>query len=449
VAPLSFLLYRALGALALGPALALPVVRGRFGTRWPDRLGYTLTGGGNPLWLHGASVGEAGSALAILQSLRDLGFTGPALLTSGTPAGLAALTARLKACPALGRAQIAAPPLDFLGAPGRFLDRVAPRALIVIETEIWPELFLQSSLRSTPVLMLSARLSQRSHDRLTKFRGFIAQTLAIPALVATIGETDLRLLTDLGLDPQKAAAIGSPKFDALIAQAQATLDRGGPGQSPPGGPPLILAGSTHPGEEELILRAVGSLPAPGPALAMAPRHLTRIPDIVRLIESMGHRPSLFSATGALRPPQGAPPNTVTLVDKMGLLASLYRECDLALVGGSFVPGSGHNPLEPAAAGKPIIFGPNMSSFKDEAAELEALGAAVSAPKAFLPQAISAFLSNPAKAQASGLSGLRYLSEKKPVAPILARLALKFLSGPAPDGPQKALAYLRGQAQARP
>jgi 3-deoxy-D-manno-octulosonic-acid transferase len=367
----------------------------------------------------------------VFDALRDQGFKGPVLLTAGTPAGLNTLETKTKQSRAQN-CQIAAPPLDFLGAPGRFLDRVAPKALIVIETELWPELFYQCQARSIPVLLLSARLSQRSHDRLARFKSFIGQTLAIPSLVATISQKDFDLLTDLGLDPKKASVIGSPKFDALIAKAQNALALSGP--NPPDlGPevfaqsqkPLILAGSTHPGEEELILSALTTLPNLGAALALAPRHLTRLSEVTAITQSFGLKPVFLSETNVLRPG----PGEVTLVDKMGLLADLYRECDLAIIGGSFFEGAGHNPLEPAAVGKPLIFGPNMSSFKREAEELVTLGVATSSPKAFLNQAISDLLADPNRARALGRKGQKYLAGQKIVAPVLAKLALDFLAKP--------------------
>jgi 3-deoxy-D-manno-octulosonic-acid transferase len=388
-----------------------------------------------------------------------MGYTEPALLTSGTPAGLSILDAKATQIP--GPNQIAAPPLDFLNAPSRFLDRLAPKALLIIETEIWPELFLQCFSRSIPVIMLSARLSERSRDRLSRFKSFISQTLSIPSLVAAITPQDRDRLIDLGLNPLLSAAIGSPKFDRLIVQAKATLSEfSQAGQldltdqtnwpkftsiQTRSNKPLILAGSTHPGEEELILTAWRALCSPGADLAIAPRHLTRVPEILNLIDSFGAKPSLFSKTGSLKPP----PESVTVVDQMGLLASLYRDCDLAIIGGSFFAGAGHNPLEPLAFGKPVIFGPNMSGFKSEVDDLESLGAASITPKPFLAESLEYYLNHPQAATLAGLTGLWYLSQKKIVAPILARLVLDFISEPAPLGLQKALDYLRSQAETSP
>jgi 3-deoxy-D-manno-octulosonic-acid transferase len=453
---LSLFLYRALGALALAPALALPVLRGRFGARWGDRLGYTLAGGGRPLWLHGSSVGEAGSCLQLLQALRELGLAAPAVVSAATPAGLSFLEARLqnprgateRPAPSLargspgpyGRTQIAAPPLDFLGAPGRFLDRLDPLALLVIETEIWPELFLQCHRRGVPVLLVSARLSRRSHRRMSFFRGFLGGVLKDVSLVAAIGRPDLGRLVDLGVRPELAALSGSPKFDRLIAQARATLSApSGPSSRGPAARPLVLAGSTHPGEEELILDACLGLPAPGADLAIAPRHLGRVPAILGLARSRGLVARTFSETGSL----SAGPGSVAVIDQMGRLSGLYRECDLAIVGGSFLSGSGHNPLEPAAAGKPVIYGPHMSSFRAEAEELESLGAAKAVPPGLLPAAMADLLSRPDQARRAGRAGLELLAARPPVAPRLARAIMEFLASPGPQGQRLAMGVLGG------
>jgi 3-deoxy-D-manno-octulosonic-acid transferase len=363
------------------------------------------------------------------------------------------------ACQTQVQTQIAAQPLDFLGAPSRFLDRLAPRALLVIETEIWPELFYQCHKRSIPVLLLSARLSHRSHRRLSLVKGFISPILEKLSLTATISQADYYRLIDLGVSKAKAAVIGSPKFDGLIDRAQkqlATLsseykldlsDQNNwtkiPLPKPSSQKFLILAGSTHPGEEELILSAISDLPNPGAVLALAPRHLVRVPKILDLIKKRGLHPILFSESGSIRSNQDS---SVVVIDQIGLLTSLYQQCDLALVGGSFFEGDGHNPLEPAAAGKPIIFGPYMSSFKAEAEDLESLGAATAAPKGLLSKAIYNFLSNPTLAFMAGLSGLWYLSQRKTIAPILAQAVLTFLSDPDHYSQTKALECLNSQTE---
>jgi 3-deoxy-D-manno-octulosonic-acid transferase len=450
VDPLSLWSYRVLGALALPAALVLPVLRGRFGLRWGDRLGYTLCGGSEPVWIHGASVGETRSAVLLLSALRDLEPDLPATLTSGTPAGLMFLERELERRAAKtktgpdDRTQIAAPPLDFWGAPGRYLDRLGPRVLVLIETEIWPELIHQCHRRGIGVVMLSARLSERSHRRLRRLKGVFGSVLRQISLIATIGRQDLERFLDLGCDPDKVFAAGSPKFDDLIGQARKNLarfadsdargregEKGEKGKNDPagadGGPPVILAGSTHPGEEAVILRAFGELEPGAARLALAPRHLERVPEALGLVRDLGLVPLLHSEAGTL----AAGPNEVVVVDRMGLLADLYRQADVALVGGSFLEGAGHNPLEPAACGVPVVFGPHMSSFQAEARILLDAGAAQQSPPALLGAALSRYLGDPGLAGRSGLSGLKALAALEPAGPVLARILLDFLAAPAP------------------
>jgi 3-deoxy-D-manno-octulosonic-acid transferase len=481
-------LYRVTGALAAGPALLAPVARGRFGGRWADRLGWTLCGGGAPLWIHGASVGEAQSALAVLSALEELGPDRPKVLSVGTPAGLQAAQARLwpgepifdlqfpnlpqgLAAPSLsaapgapegdpgaaGRAglpaaprnvQLMAPPLDFWGAPGRCLDRLAPRALVIVETEIWPELIVQCGRRRIPAMIVSGRISERSMGRYLKIRGLIGPVLSSLALVSAISKADRDRFLALGADEAATVVTGSPKFDPLIAEARAALASGaglgsdppaagaaetgpggfgpppsgppGPPVPPPPVPPLIVCGSTHPGEDEIILRAASTL-LPGRArLILAPRHTVRAASVLDLAKSFGLSAGTLPASGPAPDPASLP--AVSVVDRLGLLSDLYARAAVCLVGGSLVEGlSGHNPLEPAAKARPMVFGPHMSSFGREAEELVEAGAARQVAPAALAATLAELLSDPAAAARAGRAGLEVLAARRPVAPILARL----------------------------
>jgi 3-deoxy-D-manno-octulosonic-acid transferase len=467
-----------------------PTVKGRFGQLWGDRLGWTLCGGGRPLWLHGASVGEAISGVQVFRALRAGGYSEPAVLSAATPAGLRLLRERLAnlpephlslppdiSTPSLDEAgptvssrpmtQIAAPPLDFWGAPARFLDRLNPRVLVLIETEIWPELICQCSRRSIEVVMLSARLSERSHRRLARFKGFCRDIFRRISLIAAISQADRDRFTDLGAAPETTFVAGSAKFDDLILLAaqnrdkfsgsapSASWSRAGSSAAPISldlsdspadrspsdqvdqngadrfradesradrlrtAPPVLLAGSTHPGEEKLILSAARTLSV---SLALAPRHIGRAAEIAALCRAEGFEPRLYSETKTLSPPAGA----VTIVDVMGVLASLYEKCDLALVGGSFLKGAGHNPLEPAAFGKPVVFGSFMSSFQTEADDLRSLGAAFSTPAEELGSTLDGLLADPKKMAEAGWRGLSWLAARTPVAETLAQILLQRL-----------------------
>jgi 3-deoxy-D-manno-octulosonic-acid transferase len=423
-------------------------------------LGRTLCGGGRPLWVHGSSVGEVQSALAVLAALRTAGYDGPLVLSAATPAGLETAQKRLaELAPPI---QLMAPPLDFWGAPANCLDRLNPRGLALVETELWPELIFQCARRSIPVMTVAGRLSERSFRRLSRFRRHLAPLLSSLALFAAIGPDDAERFAQLSGRPERTRVLGSPKFDALMAQAAAELaelnepgephgphafrqadeprqdepNPAGPSFSgpvaaettldaaaePEAGPLLkITAGSTHPGEEELILAACRRL-APGSfRLVLAPRHLGRVPDVLTLAERLGFQVARLSEAPAQTRAE------VAVVDRLGLLARLYKDSDLAVVGGSFPSGSGHNPLEPAAYGRPVIFGPHMSSFAAQADRLVDLGAARRVGPGELAEALAAFAADPEPARQGGRRGQAWLAAQKPVAPALARAVLEVLA----------------------
>ncbi|MDR1655965.1 MAG: hypothetical protein LBT47_00200 [Deltaproteobacteria bacterium] len=463
--------YRTLGYLALGPALFWPTLKGRFGGSWSDRLGFTLCGGQKPLWVHAASVGEAASGLAVLAALTGQGYAGPKLLTVGTPAGLNYAGARLwpgqkiydfqfpnSACPAglpteYGDVQLAAPPLDFWGSPARFLDRVEPRALVIVETEIWPELVYQCSQRSIPLIIVSGRMSERSFNRYQKISSFIEGLLKSFDLICAISQTDGDRFKTLGASPDRTLVIGSPKFDALIKTAQTFLSTlSGPNElltdgsvqhltelnsetildasAPelPAQPQLIVCGSTHEGEEELILKAIKNLGPQNIRLVLAPRHLIRTAEVLSIATAAGFKAKLYSETKVLAEPFEV--ETAVVLDQVGVLADLYAQADLAVVGGSLLQGAGHNPMEPAACGRPIVFGPFMSSFKTEAESLVAVGAAVQTTSEGLESVLKAFLDDPPLARRAGLLAAKHMAALTPVAPKLAQLVLETIQGSA-------------------
>jgi 3-deoxy-D-manno-octulosonic-acid transferase len=392
-------------------------------------------------------VGEAKSALAIAEALWAQGYSSPMVLSVGTPAGLKFAQQELPS-----KIQLMAPPLDFWGAPGRCLDRLNPRALVIIETEIWPELINQCHLRGIPVMVISGRLSAKSSQGYQKIRFLIAPILSSISLLAAISGDDKDRFVDLGANPTRSCVLGSPKFDSLIRQARAELEnrknseglKGTDGlkeaadvslakgsqakpaedYQEPQNQPTIAAGSTHFGEEELVMSAIKELAPLKPNLLLAPRHLTRINQIQAIAAVMGFKAAVFSQCSTENLFLNA---QVVIVDSMGVLASLYRRADLVLVGGSFFKGAGHNPLEPAVFGKPVIFGPHMSSFKSEAQSLLACGAAVQAEPDGLSEAINRFLTDQNLAKRAGMAGLSHLASLKPVAPVLARAVLDNLN----------------------
>jgi 3-deoxy-D-manno-octulosonic-acid transferase len=322
-----------------------------------------------------------------------------------------------------------APPLDFWGAPGRFLDRLEPRALALIETELWPETLHQAARRRLPVIVAAGRLGRRSFERLGRVRGLFGPLLASLALIAAMTETDRERFVALGARPDRVVVLGSPKFDDLIAAARARL--AGPVPEAPGesggraSPTLVVAGSTHPGEEALILSALGDLS--NTTLLLAPRHLERVSSTVAL--AAGRPVKLFSEIADLGSPALA--GTVVVLDRLGVLIDLYARADLCLVGGSFLPGSGHNPLEPASQGRPVVFGPHMSSFEAQAEALAAQGAAWRCQPGELAALLARLTADPAALAAAGRAGLELVAGLEPVAPALARAIVRTLEAAEP------------------
>jgi 3-deoxy-D-manno-octulosonic-acid transferase len=339
----------------------------------------------------------------------------PALVPTGGP------DPALQPDTALAGVQLMAPPLDFWGAPGRCLSRLDPSGLVIVETELWPELLWRCHQKGVPVMVVAGRLSERSARRYGAFRRLIGPMLRSIRLIAAITEADRQRYIDLGADPARVLTIGSPKFDPLISLAQTTRDAGGP--APPEGPlPLIVAGSTHPGEEALILSALSDR-LPGKArLVLAPRHVGRAAEVLALAAGKDLPASLLSEDPELS-------SAVTIVDQMGILGDLYRRAAVCLVGGSLSGGSGHDPLEPAARGRPVVFGPGMSSFASEAAELVRVGAALRSDPDRLSEVLGSLLDSPVDAAARGLKGCRHVASLTPVAPVLARLVVETIGPP--------------------
>jgi 3-deoxy-D-manno-octulosonic-acid transferase len=456
-----YFLYQSLGGLASVPVVATAAVLGRFGGRWGDRFGFPATHGEAPIWVHAASVGEAGSALALMAELSKLAPKESFALSVATPKGLEAASAALSGAqgsskalakadtggkPAAGagpnplaslsdRARVLAPPLDVWWAPGRFLARMAPKALIIMETELWPGIIFAAKDMGIPVMLAAGRVSKKSARRYRMAGPVFTRLLQSLDLIAATGDEDRENFLSLGADPKKTVTLGNPKFDRLIAIA-----RDEPYVPASLGPPFVVtAGSTHPGEESLILRAVLKLrlanalsakgKGPGIKLVLAPRHVGRAGSIVALAKRLGMAAETIGGDRRDLGREGLP--EVGVLDVIGRLMDYYRLADLALVGGSFVPGQGHNPLEPAALGRAVVCGPNMSSFSEQARFLMDLSACKMVLPVNLYSVLAHFLDIPSVALSKGLSGKLAVAGMTPAAPVLAERLLKVIRATSP------------------
>lgn len=329
-----------------------------------ERLG--LTALDRPrLLVHAVSVGEVAAAGALLSELARHG-TFPSLLTCGNRDGHRA-AARLRGQGAADR--VAFLPWDRPRAMRRWLARLSPGAVVVIETELWPGLFRACRERSIPLLLVSARLYPADVRRYRRARAFFADVLSAPLWIGVQDAAQREAFLAIGAPPERVEVMGNLKLDVrpeageLPAPWAARLGRG----------PLLVAGSTHPGEEGLLLNAFRSLRREHPALrlVLAPRHVGRGAAVTRLARRAGH--------AVARLTEAASAGTawdILVLDEIGSLPAFYALADIAFVGGSLVRRGGQNPLEPAAAGKATVMGPRVEHFQSLVDSLDTAGGIV-------------------------------------------------------------------------
>jgi 3-deoxy-D-manno-octulosonic-acid transferase len=324
------------------------------------------------IWIHAVSVGEVLTARPLI---RDLKIRYPRLrlfLSTTTLSGQQLARRSVQDADAVFYF-----PFDLNIFVRRTLDLVRPRLFVMVETEIWPNLLRECRRRGIRTALVNGRLSQRSYPRYRLVRGFMTRVLGDIDRICVQSEEAARRFRDLGADPSRITVTGSLKFDSV--------NLGTPGQmrardrvlrhfriSP--GRPVVIAGSTMKGEEAAVLRAFRRLrsTAPNTLLVIAPRHPERFADVARMSREEGLRTALRTEL----PIDAEPRADVVILDTIGELASLYQIATVVFVGGSLVDTGGHNLLEPAVFGKPIVFGPHMENFAEIAAAFLANDAAV-------------------------------------------------------------------------
>ncbi len=358
-----WILYQTAVAAALavaGPLLLLrrgrhylPTLRGRLG-------GYDGRRVEEPLWLHAVSVGEARVAATLAAGLgaeRDL------VVTTTTPTGQQQAIALLGS-----RAAIAYFPFDLGFAVRRFLGRFAPRALVLVEGDYWPLVLRHARRRSIPIAVVNGRVGDGTFRRWQRWKSLARRLYGAVDRFAVQTQLDRERLEALGVEARRIHVTGNLKFDAEAPppaeEAEACLE------ALAGGRPIVVAGSTMPGEEATVLdafrRATGGREA---LLVVAPRHPERWNEVAGEIEGGGFT---LVRRGDLEPAQAAEAGRpdVVLLDSLGELAAIYRLAVAAFVGGTLAPTGGHNPIEPALFGVPTAVGPSMHNFKDTAARFD-------------------------------------------------------------------------------
>lgn len=326
---------------------------------WLQRLGFVPPSKTPVIWVHAVSVGETIAAGPLVRALLEQRPDVPVLVTAMTATGAERARAMFG-----DRVTYAFSPYDTPGAVRRFVKRVQPRALAIMETELWPNMIREVSRRNCPIFLVNARLSERSAKGYLRVGGLVRSLLSRLTWIAAQAEQDARRFLLIGARPDSVSVTGSIKFDADISAEDKQLaaelkelfqER-----------PVWIAASTHGGEDEQLLEAHDRVLAhyPDALLIIVPRHPERFDVVAALIEKQGLS---YVRRSSGQPVAGV---QVYLGDTMGELLALYGAADLAFVGGSLIERGGHNPLEPAEWGMPVLAGPHVFNFETIYRQLE-------------------------------------------------------------------------------
>jgi 3-deoxy-D-manno-octulosonic-acid transferase len=390
-------LYSLLTYLLRPAALAVVLWRGIGNRGYWQGLGERFGLGARPggaraaarcLWVHAVSLGEVSAAAPLVRALRARHAELPLLLTTATPTG------RARALALFGDSvTVQFLPYDTPGSMRRFLERSRPYLALIMETELWPNLYHQCRRHGVPIVLANARLSPQSVARYTRFGALFRELFSGETFIAAQSAADAERFVAIGAPPARTRVVGNLKFDIAIdadlkARGRALRIACWDAR------PAWIAGSTHAGEEEIVLDAHVALQGavPGALLLLVPRHPERFAAVADLLKRRGLKFERRSSGNPVRPDA-----QVLLVDTVGELTTLYAAVDLAFVGGSLVPVGGHNLLEPAALGVPVVTGPHQSNARQVAELLLREDALVEvADSGELAQQVKALFADPAR-----------------------------------------------------
>jgi 3-deoxy-D-manno-octulosonic-acid transferase len=389
--------------------------------RWGERFGRISMDAPADVWVHAVSVGEARAAAPLIQSLlsdRALNI----IVTTMTPTGMDEVNRLFGDSVAHCYA-----PYDYPGSVNRFLDAVQPGAVIIMETEIWPNIISACSSRGIPVLFANLRLSEKSFRKYIKVSSVMAPVLKKVSRFAVQSDLDSQHLQELGALPETIRVTGSIKFEVRIPASLnevALVLRREWGQERP----VWIAGSTHEGEDEMVLDVFRKLREDYSdlVLVLVPRHPERFAVVTRLARKTGFQ--VVCRSESRRNIENA---DIYIGDTMGDLTLLYAASDIALVGGSMIPHGGHNVLEPCALGVPVIYGPHMFNFRGISRLTLEKGAGVQVEnEQELLGTVKSFLSDPNLRFITGEAGRALIKENKGALHKTLSLFSDYL-GPAP------------------
>lgn len=366
--------------------LAFPVIIGLLLTKKRSQRGLWCRLGAFPvelrklqkpvIWIHAVSLGEVVAMVPLLQAMKQRYPQWPLVVSTVTETGREVVIKRLE-----GVAVHCYAPVDFWWAVDRYIRLLQPQLFILVESEFWPNLLKHLQRHRVPICLVNGRISSRSFARYRWVRGMMKQVLSCLDLALMQTEQDAKRLGHFGVKPNVTHVTGNMKFDQGLEQgpsadAHASLRSLFRGYAAEG---LIVAGSTHPQEEECLLDAYRKVIAQHPhaVLVMAPRHIERVAKLEQVIRQYGfssvRRSELVQGVGERAVSHG--PHVIVL-DTRGELAFVYREACVAFVGGTLVPVGGHNLLEPAQWGRPVLFGPHIDHCRDIAGRLLGAGGGI-------------------------------------------------------------------------
>ncbi len=401
-------LYNLLTYLLLIPFAIYWLIKGIGNRTYLDRLGQRF-GFGYPkmdgcIWVHAVSVGEVQASVPLIRSMIERYPGQKIFMTTVTPTGAARVAALFG-----DKVQHSYIPFEFPNAIRSFFSAIKPRVAMIMETEIWPNLYRGCGLRKIPLILVSARISPKSIRGYRKLIPLIRETLSHGIVIAAQTQADADRFIELGANPARTTVTGNIKFDVELGRKVAS-DGKMLRDALFGERPVWIAASTHDGEEQQVLSAHRTLLENHPRLllVLVPRHPKRFAGVRDLIENQAF--NVISRTER-RPCDES--TEIFLVDTMGEVPLFFAASDIAFVGGSLVPVGGHNLLEPAAQGLPIITGPHLFNSQEIADDFINLGACrVVADEAELATEVANLIDDPAAAGEMGKKGLMLLEQSR-------------------------------------
>ena len=331
-------------------------IRERIGLFAPEKL--EKLAGRRVIWVHAVSVGETRAAIPLIKAVRKSWPDAAIVLSNVTETGHA-IAATVKEVDV--RIFF---PFDLSWVVGRVLRKIAPQLVVIVETEIWPNFVRHAQRQSIPLALVNGRISDRSFPRYLRFKGVFSQLLSYFDAFCMQSQQDADRIRVLGAASDKVRVTHNLKFDMQVDTTAVEAVNARQHFCLPDEAIVWVAGSTHSGEEELIVTSYQALreTCPDLLLVLVPRHPERAQAVVEMLGKQGLDYRLRSQLQAHDPLQMT--GSVLLVDSLGEMLSLYAAADVVLVGGSFVPVGGHNILEASLMKKPVLFGPHMHNFKE-------------------------------------------------------------------------------------